>query len=179
MCPEEGVLSAYLDGELLPPWRDTVEAHLSGCGICAAKLARLRVVERRLHEEAEPDFVDAMARTRNALAFRLVSGTGRWRLLSIPLPLAALAACLVLLLGGALVLTTLRPWETSTVRITASPTGIRQFEIKGDPEDIRKILEVLNRESVDRTVTIEIPKDFQFASFGEPELRPALQRSAR
>lgn len=179
MCPEEGVLSAYLDGELLSPWLDAVEEHLSGCGICAARLERLRAVGQRLRAETEPDFVDAMARTRNALSSHLASGAGRWRPVSVPLPLAALVACLVLLLGAALVLTTVRPWETSTVRITASPTGIRQFEIRGDPDDIRKILEVLNREAVDRTVTIEIPKHFQFASFGEPELRPALQRSPR
>jgi hypothetical protein len=179
MCPEEGVLSAYLDGELLSPWKDTVEEHVAGCRICAAALERLRVLGQRLHAEREPDFVDAMARTRNALASGPPAGTGRRRPVSIPLPLAALAASLVLLLGGALVLTIIRPWETSSVRITDSPTGMRQFEIRGDPEDIRKILEVLNRDAVDRSVTIEIPKGFVFASFGEPELRPALQRVPR
>jgi anti-sigma factor RsiW len=178
MCPDGTVLSAYLDEELEAPWRASVEEHLATCRDCAAAVRRLQALRAELRSEAEPDFVDAMARTRNALASYPPPRAGRWRPVSVPLPVAALAACLVVLLGCALVLTVLRPWDVSTVRITATPTGIRQFEVSGDPEDVRKILEVLNSGAVDRSVTIEIPKDFRFTAFGEPEIRPALQRSS-
>jgi anti-sigma factor RsiW len=179
MCPERGVLSACLDGELEPRWKASLEEHLAGCPACSAVLAELEATRRRLAAEEEPDLVDAMARVRNSLVSRSPVRPRRWRPLAIPVPVAALAAGLVLILGGALVLAALRPWETSTVRFTASPTGIRQFEIKGNPEDIRKILEVLNGPAVDRTVTFDIPKIFRLTPFGEPQLRPALERSTK
>jgi anti-sigma factor RsiW len=177
MCPEGGVLSAYLDGELEDPWRSSVEAHIALCRACASTIERLRAVRERLAREEEPDLVDAMARVRNSLVSRLPVPSRRWRSVVIPAPIAALAACLVLLLGGGLVLSALRPWETSTVRFTSSPTGIRQFEIKGNPEDVRKILAALNTDAVDSVITLDIPSDFRLAPFGEPELFPAVQRS--
>jgi anti-sigma factor RsiW len=179
MCPEAGVLSAYLDGELEARWMTSVEEHLRQCGSCAAKFGRMAEMSGRLRTEDDPELVDTMARVRNSLEARAPTRTSRWRAVQVPAPIVALAASLVVLLGAALALATFRPWDTSTVRFTASPTGIRQFEIKGNAEDIRKILDALNKDAVDRRVTLEIPKAFPLAVFGEPELRPAVQRSAR
>jgi anti-sigma factor RsiW len=165
MCPEAGVLSAYLDGELEARWMTSVEEHLRQCGSCAAKFGRMAEMSGRLRTEDDPELVDTMARVRNSLEARAPTRTSRWRAVQVPAPIVALA--------------TFRPWDTSTVRFTASPTGIRQFEIKGNAEDIRKILDALNKDAVDRRVTLEIPKAFPLAVFGEPELRPAVQRSAR
>jgi anti-sigma factor RsiW len=46
-------LLAYLDGELAEGERAACEAHLSGCGTCAASLANLRSASRQLAEALE------------------------------------------------------------------------------------------------------------------------------
>lgn len=40
-CPRTDALSALIDDELSAPERDTLQAHLRGCAICAATLAEL------------------------------------------------------------------------------------------------------------------------------------------
>jgi hypothetical protein len=116
-----------------------------------------------------------MVRVRNAISTRAPFAARRWRLLSIPLPLVVAAAGLVLALGAALVLSVVRPYEPSIVRFTASATGIRQFEIEGKPDDIHKLLKLLNRYSDERIVTFDIPKDYRLTPLGDPQFRSAVQ----
>ena len=40
MCPDRGLLSAYVDGEVPSPWKERLAAHLSECPSCAAQAAR-------------------------------------------------------------------------------------------------------------------------------------------
>lgn len=180
MCPEGGVLSAYLDGELEAPWKASVEAHVAGCPACAVALERLRSVRERLKGDEEPELVETMARVRNALAARIATPSHRWRSITVPLPLAAIAACLVLLLGGGLVLSAFRRPDTSPVRLTLSPTGFVQLETEVPAEDVRKLLDALNGGGADRTVVLspEIPEGYRLIPLGEPELLPAVQRSS-
>lgn len=44
---DDGALQALMDGELAPPDRAAAEAHLAGCGACAAELRALRAVHER------------------------------------------------------------------------------------------------------------------------------------
>ena len=175
MCPERGILSAYLDAEIEEPWIGRVEAHLADCASCRFALETLRSIRARVLSEEEPDLVDAMVRVRNAIATRAPFAVRRWRLLSIPLPLAVAAAGLVLALGAAFVVSLVRPYEPSTVRFTASPTGIRQFEIEGKPDDIHRLLKLLNRDAEERIVTFDIPKDYRLTPLGDPQFRSAVQ----
>lgn len=52
MCPDAGLLSAYADGEVPSPWKERIEAHLSSCPACAAKVAEYRRLGAALSGEA-------------------------------------------------------------------------------------------------------------------------------
>lgn len=56
MCPDEQLLSTYLDGELKEPWLSQVLEHLEWCTVCQQNLERLKTVKKatenaRLEEE--------------------------------------------------------------------------------------------------------------------------------
>ncbi len=127
--------------------------------------------------EPEPQYVDAMARVRTAVASEITPRTSPHTMwthrLAVPLPLAALAAGVLVVLCAGLVLS-MAGRGVSTVRFTAAPTGVTQFEIEGDPEDVWKLLQALNQGSPDRIVTFDIPRDYQLVRLGVPELRPAV-----
>ena len=54
-CPQDSQVHAYHDDELPPARRLAVEAHLAGCDACAALLADLRDVSRRVAAARLPD----------------------------------------------------------------------------------------------------------------------------
>ena len=178
MCPERGILSAYLDAEIQEPWKSKVEAHLNECASCRFALQMLQSVRARILSEEEPDLVDAMVHVRNAISARAPFAVRRRRLVSVPLPVAVAAAGIVLVLGAVLALSVFRPNEPSTVRFTASTTGIRQFEIEGKPDDIHRLLKLLNRDADERTVTFDIPKNYRLTPLGDPQFRSAVQRES-
>ncbi|MGO8970876.1 MAG: anti-sigma factor family protein [Myxococcaceae bacterium] len=90
-CSSVQELSAHLDGELSPPARVALEAHLASCPACAARLAELRAVgqalRRRFEAQAEAtDFsgfaAGVLARLqphRPSLPERLSVGFSEWR----------------------------------------------------------------------------------------------------
>lgn len=170
MCPDQDVLSAYLDGELPDRWRTTVDHHVQGCAACAARLAGLRTLSGLLAADDVPGLDPAMSRVRAVLgAVPRPFRAGRWRLITVPMPLAVAAAALVMILGGALVFSLARPpWTQFSASRVMEP----------DQDGIAKLLEHLNADAGERTVVFEIPADYHFATFGEPELQPAPQRAA-
>lgn len=90
-------LSAYLDGELGRAERDTVEAHLSGCGSCRAILEAYRAQRAAIQawpvEDLSPGFEEAFwARLGKDIMQPL-----RWW---VPLPAFAAALALVGVVGA-------------------------------------------------------------------------------
>ena len=69
-CYDEGWLRAYLDGELPPPERAALGAHLAGCAACQEQLNRQRALAVRvralLPTPATPDARTALARLHAA-----------------------------------------------------------------------------------------------------------------
>ena len=178
MCPEKGILSAYIDGEVRAPWKGRIEEHLAGCDSCRRALEELGAVRSRLLAEEEPELVDAMARVRNAVSLRSPREARRWRPVTVPLPLAVAAGALFLVLGTAFIVSVYLNSEPSLVRFTASPTGLRQFEIEGKPDDVHKLLQLLNRDAEERTVIFEIPKDYPLAPLGDPWFQSVLGKGS-
>lgn len=92
----QDLLSAYLDGELSPPERAMVEAHLAACAACAARLedfATLDATMRELPLEAPAGYFDAFpGRVRERVRGRAAPASG-WH---VPLWGWAAAAALVL-----------------------------------------------------------------------------------
>jgi hypothetical protein len=98
-CAEQ--LSAYLDDDVPPAERSAIEAHLAGCGECAAVLEGLRGVVAQA--EALPGEVPPATDSWPAIAGRIGAGRGSarvapWRV-SLSLPQLAAAAVLLVAAG--------------------------------------------------------------------------------
>jgi anti-sigma factor RsiW len=49
MCPDETLLTAYLDDEVPSPWKERIEAHLDQCARCRDRVAQYRALRAALH----------------------------------------------------------------------------------------------------------------------------------
>jgi len=125
MCPDQQLLSIYLDGELPSPWREKMRDHFAQCSECREKLENFRrlkelfkkdkgivrtFVERVVDEPAEErtyteqELIDAaQKRVWNKVASRRTYSTSHgnvWqRRLSIPIPAAAAAVVVITLMA--------------------------------------------------------------------------------
>jgi len=51
MCPDQQLISIYIDGELPSPWKEKLESHLKSCSLCREKLESFK----QLHELFKKD----------------------------------------------------------------------------------------------------------------------------
>lgn len=113
---DEGALQALIDGELPPGERGPAEAHLSGCGECAAALRDLRAVnERAVALLARADAPAPVARAQMRMRARRLSA-GRWREGRAALLRAAvLVACVAGVAAAAVPGSPVRAWIAHAV----------------------------------------------------------------
>lgn len=88
MCPDDPVLSSYLDHELAPSVSERVEAHLDDCDHCRTRLRRYQTVAHGLLECEEPDVEEAGMRIWQRID-ALAPGAARPRRVSLRMPVAA------------------------------------------------------------------------------------------
>lgn len=109
MCIDEQLLSAYLDGELIEPYKTQVEEHLSYCSACRLRLERLRALDEKIKSvELSDDVLDAkMDQTLSLLEKKYfaedkpkVNFFRRKLEMSIPSMITAAAAVVVVYIGG-------------------------------------------------------------------------------
>ena len=103
MCPDDPVLSSYLDHQLSPRGSARLEAHLAGCDDCRVRLRRYQSVAHRLLECEEPDVEDAGARVRRRIAAQAPAVAGPRRMsLRLPIAAASMAAAIAVAFTAAL-----------------------------------------------------------------------------
>jgi hypothetical protein len=203
-CPESQMLSVYFDGEMPSPWKEKLEAHVSGCPDCRKRLETYRVISQT------PTDVPAEASERvwQRLAESAASGDGVaegnldpvgsrcvitdngqpslpeirrrpiWRRrLSVPLP--AIAAAAVLVIAFAFVLMRNTPATEGTPAVAAETGGMPV--IAGDTEseifpdlDMASVLQYLNDRDGGEVLIIRLPDSRDFFNYSEP----AMIRSA-
>jgi len=95
MCPEDPVLSSFLDHELPPGGSERLEAHLNGCERCRTRLRRFQSVSHRLLECEEPDVEEAAIRVWRRIDAQAPAAAAR-RGGSLRLPIAAASAALAI-----------------------------------------------------------------------------------
>jgi len=178
MCPDRHIISAYLDGEIEPPWEKAVTEHLATCQACRSLYARLAETRRALREEPLADWRAPMERVRRALHEHAPSPPREpkvWeRRVSVPLPVAALAAALVLFCGVALVVTQLRP-RIGLVRITKVPAGGTEIQISAPISELETLLKSVGAEDAAREDVILLPKNVRLLPIGEPRMGKAAE----
>jgi anti-sigma factor RsiW len=171
MCPDREILSAWLDGEIDAPWDRALEEHVGSCPDCRARLERLEGVRRSLLEAPVPDWRPAMERVRSSLVSRGLASEKAapvWhRRVSMPVPLAAAAVLLVMVLAGALAVSVIRS-SFGLVRITRQGSGGTEIRIAAPVSDLESLLQSIDKDAGSLEDVILLPKNVQLSSIGEP-----------
>jgi anti-sigma factor RsiW len=186
MCPDRDILSAWMDGELEAPWSRAVEEHLAACAQCRERLAVLERTRALLRADPEPDLAAPMERVRQSV---LAQGLAQpspvarfWqRKVALPVPLAAAAVLLVMLLAGALVLA-LAQGSFGLIAISRPPAGGTEIRIAAPINDLNTLLGSLNQQAAFREDVIKLPKDVVLTPIGQPRMgkeQEFIRRSGR
>ncbi len=176
MCPDRDILSAYIDGEIGVPWDEAIAAHTASCARCRAILDGLHETREALHREGEPDWKDPMERVRRGIlahaAARQAPSPFWRRKVPVPIPLAALAATIVLCLGVALAVVLFRS-NVGLVRITKAPAGGTEIQIAAPIGDLEALIRSIGGEDPSKEDIITLPKNVRLIPVGEPRMGKA------
>jgi len=176
MCPDDALLSAFVDDEIPSPWKERMEIHVSGCRECSRKVESFRTLQRSmLAIDAEANLralSAAKARIGASIDFGAAdrnvgtSGVERLRHLwtqRVPMPMPFLAAsllALVFLVGISLGLFT--PFmNRAGLMASASKT------IAPQAATLEMIAQYMKQSSVE-PLMIEMPQESIFSQIGNP-----------
>jgi anti-sigma factor RsiW len=176
MCPDREILSAYLDGEIPSPWDRAIAEHVEGCDACRALHARLEETRRILREPLELE--EPMERVRRRILTSppsLSREVSPWRRqVTLPLPVAAVAALLLLTLGVALAMSIARS-NVGFIRVTRAPTGGTEYQFAVPADKAEALLKQLGGEEVSREDVIRLPKNVKLLPVGQPKMGPETE----
>ena len=102
MCPDDATLSAYYDEELDAATTASVSAHVAGCDRCQGVVSSFALLSGSLQVPSLPVGRSSVIESKRHVAARaiLLGPTTLWgRSLSVPLPIAAAAAIILIFAG--------------------------------------------------------------------------------
>lgn len=193
MCPEPGLISAFVDGEVPSPWKERLAAHLAACPACAARARSYGGLKEAL---LSPNARDAgaeaaiLARLESRLAGRLgaqatapeasapstqaVAGPGGpqvhgglWsRRLFVPMPVAMAAAAALVFLAGLAFSGIVRPVRPSVQTLATNQIvpGLAQ------PASMEALVSYLESQDAKVNLTIQLPSDALLEASGKPQV---------
>lgn len=194
MCPDRDLVSAYVDGEVPSPWKERLEEHFASCADCSALVERYRSLGSELRSEASVEAELAAAQERGrvrldsllsslpaserpALGPRRAAFRSWGRSVTLPIPFAAAAAILVLLLGGATAAIAFRPASQGLfAKGPAVQAAVASGEIApalAQPASMDELLRYLDSSEGQITLTINLPTGTTFGSAGKPVIMRA------
>ncbi|HUX12201.1 MAG TPA: hypothetical protein VMW87_04185 [Spirochaetia bacterium] len=189
MSPEREFISAFLDGEVPSPWKERLETTIAEDPECGRAYAEHLRIHRLLGELPEPDFATAQARVWQKLAARSQEGSPEdqrrvvarpvpvWRRrVSIPVPMALVAAAVVVLMGAFTLIRFLNAAASQSAGGTMAQS-VDGLNITVNVKDVEQLLDILNGQNKIRDVKIELPEPHQFKLMGEPLLLRASDAS--
>jgi anti-sigma factor RsiW len=173
MCPDHDILSAYIDGEIASPWERAIADHIASCERCHAVHARLLAARRALREEPPEDASGPMERVRQRIlshAPPVQHAPPVWRRqVSLPIPVAALAAALLLTLGVTLAVLVARS-NMGFVRITKSPASGTEYQFAVPYDKVEALLKSLGDGDSNIESVMTLPKDVRLTPVGQPRM---------
>ena len=173
MCPDREILSAYFDGEVAAPWGREIAEHVAGCDQCRAWLAGLEDTRRALADEQLQEWRAPMERVRRRILVHVPSGRPRvsvWRRqVTLPVPVAALAAALLLILGVSLAVVTTRR-DMGYIRITKAPAGGTEYQFAVPYDKVEALLKSVGGSDANIESVMTIPKNVKLVPVGEPRM---------
>jgi len=178
MCPDREILSAYFDGEVSSPWDAVIADHVAACVECRGELARMAATRHALLREGAIEWKEPMERVRQRL---LVSASGPtphpviWkRQVSLPFPVAALAAVLFLSLGISLILVASRH-DMGYIRVTKAPAGGTEYQFAVPYDKVEMLLKSVGGGDANIESVMTLPKDVKLVPVGEPRMGKATE----
>jgi anti-sigma factor RsiW len=169
------MLSLYYDGELPSPWKEKLETHLEACSPCRERLEQFRRLSGTL------DCGSSTQAPEERVWQRLNGGGARkrevparvWnRSVSVPLPLLAAAAALILAFAVFFV---------RTPRAAApDDSALAAFDMQTivPVSDMEGVLQYLGDDNSPDIMIIRLPESRSFMSSGEPAIIRAADYSA-
>jgi hypothetical protein len=202
------MLSVYFDGEMPSPWKEKLEAHVSGCPDCKKRLETYRLISHASASSAEiPTEAGERVWQRLALGDGVTSGQSSlpairrpvWRRrLSVPLPAIAAAAVLVIVFAFAFFMKTPATGDapavasgTESAPAIASETGgmpvigTAESDISEIFPDMASVMQYLNDRDSGDVLIIRLPDSRDFRNYSEPAMirsadySPNVQRGRR
>ncbi len=176
MCPDEELLSAYVDGEVPSPWKERMERHVAGCPRCARTLEQYRLLDHRLASIENPIEKNSLeaARIRMASSLSGVPAIPGYRQallrqlqhlwserVALPMPLLAAGVAMLVFLAG-LGFGIITPFGSGAGRIASASvnTGVQTAWIEA-------MASYMKQNSV-QPVMIEMPVESVFDQLGNP-----------
>ncbi|HPE37602.1 MAG TPA: hypothetical protein PK625_10640 [Spirochaetales bacterium] len=168
MCPGRDLLSAWVDGEVPSPWRESIGKHVGECARCAETVERFRSVSRALRGDEDQGALAAASERVLDRLYRTAPPARRlsvWtRRVAVPLPAAAAAAVVALALGLAVALTGARNAELRM----AMKNVVQPAPAVATGLGMESILEYLSGQEAGVNITITLPAGSGTQASGEP-----------
>lgn len=176
MCPDEALLSAFVDEEVPSPWKERMDIHIAGCEHCSVKIDALRSLRRSLLACDDEASLNALSQAKLRIAASIdfgmtkrVSGQGfagqlgRFWTRRVPMPipmLAAAAAVLVFLVGMSFSV------FSSLTRSSGAMASASRL-ISPQPASFEMLTQSLRQYSA-QPIMIEMPQESLFSQLGNP-----------
>jgi predicted anti-sigma-YlaC factor YlaD len=178
MCPDEEILSAYFDGEISARWGREIAAHVSVCESCRARLARMQNARALMRDEDPQEWRMPMERVRR----RIISqaplarhAVPAWkRQVALPLPVAVLAAALLLTFGVSLAVLATRT-NMGYIRVTKAPAGGTEYQFAVPYDKVEALLKSMGGADASIESVMTIPKSVKLIPIGEPRMGKATE----
>lgn len=176
MCPDDALLSAFVDGEVPSPWKERMESHVAGCATCSRKVGDMRALGASLHAletgTEEAILSAAKARIGTSIDFGMAGRSARrgiaerirdfWsRRVALPMPALA-AGLLAIVFFAGLTFGIITPFAKAS-RLMASASTV----ISPDSATLEMMAQYMKQSSV-QPVMIEMPKESEFSQLGNP-----------
>jgi len=176
MCPDREILSAYFDGEIAAPWEREISAHLATCELCRAQLSGMGETRRLLKDEEAQAWRAPMERVRRRILAHVPQDrlkVSAWRRqVSLPLPVAVLAAALLLTFGVTLAVLATRT-NMGYIRVTRAPAGGTEYQFAVPYEKVEALLKSMGGADANIESVMTIPKNVKLVPVGEPRMGKA------
>jgi hypothetical protein len=173
MCPDRDILSAWIDGEVSAPWNQTIADHVASCNRCAAAHQRLLTVRRALLDDPSPDLVGPMERVRRRLLAPVPAAEAApvtWhRNVSLPLPVAVLAAVLLVTLGVSVAVLATRS-NVGLIRVTRSPSSGTEYQFTVPYDRVEALLKSVGGGDASIESVMTLPKNMKLSPVGQPRM---------
>ena len=163
MCPDDKLLSAYFDGEVMSPWKERMASHVESCAACSAKIEKMRAVS--LFLDSAGDSAEKLREAKERVWARLSVSTkpgpvnssemdfGKekfWaRRIALPLPILAAAAAAL---------------------IVASGLAAGMLQMGGSRSNLASVKKYLENQSSSQALMINLPNVSNYSGQNDPVL---------